>query len=389
MPSYDFNAFDHQMMSRALQLAPRGLYTTHPNPRVGCVIVQNGAIVGEGWHQLAGQGHAEVLALEQAGERAKGATAYVTLEPCAHYGRTPPCANALIKAGIARVVGAMSDPNPRVSGGGYGLLRAAGIKTDNGLLKQQAEALNPGFIKRMRGGLPWVRVKSGISQDARTAMACGESQWITSSPARADVQRLRARSEAVITGVDTVLSDDPALTVRPASWPADDAPWGWPDGFTPIQPLRVILDSQLRTPTSARLLREPGQNVFAHIGSNPEREEALRACGATCISFPGRDGRVDLVPVLQWLAAQEVNEVLIEAGASVAGSFIEAGLVDEWVVYQAPCLLGSEARPALILEGLSGMKDKRTLDLVDSRQIGLDHRFTYRLRSLPTLAKSL
>ncbi len=372
--------FDFRMMSRALQLAARGLYTTHPNPRVGCVIVQGERIVGEGWHQIAGQGHAEVNALRMAGEAARGATVYVTLEPCAHHGRTPPCAEGLVHAGVRRVIGAMQDPNPKVSGGGYGRLRAAGIETVSGLLSQQAEDLNPGFLKRMRNGTPWVRVKSGISQDARTAMASGESQWITSAPARADVQRWRARSEAIITGVETVLADDPALTVRLDAWPQGEAsPWGWPAGFAPMQPLRVVLDTHLRTPVTARILREPGNTVIVHGKTNAEREAALMAVGARLLTLPEDQGRIALRPLLEWLAQQEVNEVLVEAGPTVAGNFISAGLADEWVVYQAPCLLGSEARPALQLPGMSTMAQKVSLHLMDVRQIGPDLRMIYRL----------
>lgn len=379
MPSSIFTDFDHRMMSRALQLAARGLYTTHPNPRVGCVLVQGETIVGEGWHQVAGQGHAEVNALRMAGDKARGATAYVTLEPCAHHGRTPPCAVGLVDAGVARVMAAMQDPNPRVSGGGYGILRAAGIEVSNGLLESQAETLNPGFIKRMCNGVPWVRVKSGVSQDTRTGMASGESQWITSAPARADVQRWRARSEAIITGVDTVLADDPSLTVRLDAWPdAEASPWGWPTGFVPVQPMRVVLDTHLRTPVTARLLREPGKTVIVHAGADAGKVAALTAAGAICLEMATDNGRIALLPLLQWLAQQEVNEVLVEAGATVAGAFIEARLADEWVVYQAPCLLGSDARPALSLPGMTVMADKVALHLTDARMIGPDFRLIYR-----------
>lgn len=375
-----FSPFDYRMMSRALQLAARGLYTTHPNPRVGCVIVQGEQVVGEGWHQVAGQGHAEVNALRAAAEAARGATVYVTLEPCAHHGRTPPCADSLVNAGVGRVIGAMEDPNPKVSGGGYGRLRLAGIPTESGLLAPQAEALNPGFLKRMRKGLPWVRIKSGISQDARTAMASGESQWITSPPARVDVQRWRARSEAIITGVETVLHDNPSLTVRAGQWPLCElSPWGWPSGFEPMQPLRVILDSHLRTPPEARMLQEPGKTLIVYAKSNPEQEAALAKAGAMLLELPDARGRIVLLPLLEWLAQHEVNEVLVEAGAKVAGAFLQAGLADEWVIYQAPCLLGSEARPALQMHGMASMADKLSLHLTDVRQIGPDLRLIYRL----------
>lgn len=380
MQADTFTAFDYRMMSRALQLAARGLYTTHPNPRVGCVIVQGEEIVGEGWHQVAGQGHAEVNALRVAGNAALGATVYVTLEPCAHHGRTPPCADTLVNAGVGRVIGAMQDPNPRVSGGGFGRLRAAGIEVKSGLLEAQAETLNPGFLKRMRNGLPWVRIKSGISQDARTAMASGESQWITSASARVDVQRWRARSEAIITGVETVLADDPSMTVRLDAWPADEVtPWGWPDGFEPMQPLRVVLDTHLRTPPTAKLLCERGDTLIVHCDNHPAREAALVAAGAKLLKMPLENGRIALRPLLEWLAQQEINEVLVEAGAIVAGAFLQSGLADEWVVYQAPCLLGSEARPALQMMGMSSMADKLSLQLMDVRQIGPDLRLIYRV----------
>lgn len=380
MQADTFTAFDYRMMSRALQLAARGLYTTHPNPRVGCVIVQGEEIVGEGWHQVAGQGHAEVNALRAAGNAALGATVYVTLEPCAHHGRTPPCADTLVNAGVGRVIGAMQDPNPRVSGGGFGRLRAAGIEVKSGLLEAQAETLNPGFLKRMRNGLPWVRIKSGTSQDARTAVASGESQWITSAVARVDVQRWRARSEAIITGVETVLADDPSMTVRLDAWPADEVtPWGWPDGFEPMQPLRVVLDTHLRTPPTAKLLRERGDTLIVHCDNHPAREAALVAAGAKLLKMPLENGRIALRPLLEWLAQQEINEVLVEAGATVAGAFLPSGLADEWVVYQAPCLLGSQARPALQMMGMSSMADKLSLQLMDVRQIGPDLRLIYRI----------
>lgn len=378
-----FTSFDYQMMSRALQLAARGLYTTHPNPRVGCVIVQGDQIVGEGWHQVAGQGHAEVHALQMAGEAARGATVYVTLEPCAHHGRTPPCAEGLVNAGVARVLGALQDPNPKVSGGGYGRLTAAGISVESGLLASQAEALNPGFLKRMRNGLPWVRVKSGLSLDARTAMASGESQWITSAPARVDVQRWRARSEAIITGVETVLLDNPSLTVRTEVWPpSEKSPWGWPQGLVPQQPLRVILDTSLRTPATARVFTEPGNTLVAYCDGDLAREAALLDAGAELLKLPSDHGRVALRPLLEILAQREVNEVLVEAGPTVAGAFFQARLVDEWVVYQADCLLGSAARPALALPGITAMSEKVSLHLMDARPLGPDWRRIYRLAPL-------
>jgi diaminohydroxyphosphoribosylaminopyrimidine deaminase/5-amino-6-(5-phosphoribosylamino)uracil reductase len=375
-----FSTDDSRYMSRALQLAQRGLYTTRPNPRVGCVIVKDDRIVGEGWHQIAGEGHAEVHALAAAGEQARGATLYVTLEPCAHKGRTPPCANALIEAGIVEVVSAMDDPNPEVAGKGHQRLRDAGIRVRSGLLSDQAEALNVGFLKRMRQGMPFVRLKSGISTDARTAMASGESQWITSPASRLDVQRLRARSDAIVTGVDTVIADDPLLTVRVDAWPTEAPPIGWPEGQSVEQPLRVVMDSRLRTPPSARMLREPGETLIVCHEDHQARREALENEGAAVICLPGFDGRVDLHALLGWLAGAEVNEVLVEAGARLQGEFFSSGVADEWVVYQAPVLMGSNARPVLNLPGVETMSDKIPLTLVDTRAVGPDWRFTYRCK---------
>ena len=381
-----FTTADHQYMAEAIQLARRGLYTTHPNPRVGCVLVKAGEVVGRGWHQTAGAGHAEVNALRQAGAAARGATAYVSLEPCSHHGKTPPCAEALIAAGVTRVISAMEDPNPRVSGRGHQLLTAAGIETYSGLLQAQAETLNPGFNKRMRSGLPWVWLKSAMSADGRSAMASGESKWITGPAARADVQRLRARVEAIVTGVETVLADDAALTVRPELWPqsvaGDDAlsGWAWPGDITPLQPLRVILDSRLRTPPAASILQQPGHTLVVCVKPDAAREQALRAAGAEVIALPAGAGvavdRVDLNALLQELARREVNEVLVEAGAALAGAFVEQRLVDQWICYMAPKLMGSAARPVLALD-IPAMSSTRGLHLTDLRQIGQDIRMTY------------
>jgi len=377
-----FTKADHQHMAEAIRLAWRGLYTTHPNPRVGCVLVKDGVVVGRGWHQLAGQGHAEVNALRQAGELAEGATAYVSLEPCSHHGKTPPCAETLISARVSRVVSAMEDPNPKVSGRGHQLLQEAGIETAWGLMQAQAEQVNPGFNKRMRSGLPWVVVKSAMSADGRTAMASGESQWISGPAARADVQRLRARSGAIITGVDTILADDASLTVRPPAWPepvtgdTEWSPWHWPVDYTPIQPLRVILDSTLRTPPTAAILKQPGTTLIVCARLDQQKVAALAAAGAEVLQLAGADGRVDLVGLLQALARREINEVLVEAGAEVAGSFSRHNLVDRWVCYLAPKLLGSSARPVLGLE-LDSMSQAHELELLDLRQIGQDIRMTY------------
>lgn len=379
-----FTACDHQHMADAIRLAWRGLYTTHPNPRVGCVIVKDGGVVGQGWHEIAGQGHAEVNALRQAGEAARGATVYVSLEPCSHHGKTPPCAEALIRAGVARVVSAMEDPNPQVSGRGHRLLQAAGIATASGLLDAQARAVNPGFYQRMQTGRPWVFLKSAMSVDGRIALASGESQWISCSQSRTDVQRLRARVEAIVTGVDTILQDDPAFTVRPDLWPAaqsgddDLAGWSWPAGFSPLQPLRVILDSRLRTPATAAILRQPGKTLIACAVADPARAAVLQQAGAEILILPGADGRVDLPALLRELARREVNEVLVETGGQLAGSFVREGLVDEWICYLAPKLLGSAARPVLTLTGIDHMHQAQPLQLTDLRQIGQDIRLTYR-----------
>jgi diaminohydroxyphosphoribosylaminopyrimidine deaminase/5-amino-6-(5-phosphoribosylamino)uracil reductase len=375
-----FSDLDHQYMGRALVLARRGLYTTDPNPRVGCVLVRDGVVVGEGWHVRAGEGHAEVNALRQAGERALGATAYVTLEPCSHHGRTPPCADTLVNAGIARMVCAMVDPNPAVAGRGLERLRSAGVEVHSGLLEAQARALNPGFIKRMEQGRPWVRLKLAMSLDGRTAMATGESQWITGPAARADVQRLRARSSAILTGIDSVLHDDSSLTVR-----ADEL------GLDPVQaeqivqrqPLRVVLDSQLRLPPTAKLLSQPGRTLVVTLAQDETRAAALRAAGAEVVRRDDRE-RIDLAGVIEYLAqAEQCNELLVECGARLAGAFVAAGLVDELVVYMAPKLLGSAARPLLELP-LERMAQQVPLELVELRHLGADLRLTWRVSATDT-----
>lgn len=369
-------------MAEAIRLAWRGLYTTHPNPRVGCVIVKDGVVVGRGWHQVAGQGHAEVNALRAAGDAARGATVYVSLEPCSHHGKTPPCAEALIQAGVARVISAMEDPNPRVSGNGLRRLQSAGIETASGLLEAEARTLNPGFYKRMQSGLPWITLKSAMSVDGRIAMASGESQWITCPDSRADVQRLRARVEAIVTGVDTVIHDNPALNVRPALWPApvlgDDplSGWCWPDEMAPVQPLRVIVDSRLRTPPDAALLRAPGKTLIACLAGHEARARELEEAGAELLQLPERRGQVDLGALIRALAAREVNEVLVESGGRLAGAFVQQGLVDQWICYMAPKLMGSTAQPVLTLP-MDTMQQAHSLQLTDLRQIGQDIRMTY------------
>lgn len=360
---------DRQLMVRAIQLAERGLYTTGINPRVGCVLARDGVIVGEGWHVRAGEGHAEVNALHQAGEQARGATAYVTLEPCSHFGKTPPCADALVDAGVSRVVVAMQDPNPQVAGQGLQRLRDAGIEVLSGVLEGEAQQLNPGFIKRMQQGLPWVRLKLAMSLDGRTAMASGESQWITGPQARADVQRLRARSGAVISGADSVLLDDSALTVRAAELGLDPE---LAQMIAAQQPLRVLIDGRLRVPLAQRLFREPGP-VLVVCYDGRQRQREYQASQAELLAMPGDNGQVHLLQLLTELARRGCNEVLVESGAVLAGAFWRAGLVDELVVYMAPRLLGSNARPLLALP-FDSMAEAMDVQITDMRAVGNDWR---------------
>jgi len=359
-------------MAEALQLAARGLYTTDPNPRVGCVLVRDGEVIGRGWHVRAGEAHAEINALREAGERARGATAYVTLEPCCHHGRTPPCADALVSAGVARVVAAMEDPNPRVAGRGFERLRAAGVDVVTGLLGREALALNPGFVARMSRGTPWVRCKLAMSLDGRTAMASGESRWITGDAARADVQRLRARSSAVMTGIGTVLADDPGLNVR-----LDAAALGCDDPVR--QPLRVVLDTALRMPSTARLLNPPGETLII-VGDKLAVARWPTRPGVEIARVREAGNRLDPDSVLRLLAARGVNEVLVEAGPTLAGALLRAGLIDELVIYMAPHLMGDAARGLFSLPGLEKMRDRVELDVVDARMVGNDFRITARMR---------
>lgn len=373
-------AADHAFMSRALQLAAQGLYTTDPNPRVGCVIVRGEEIVGAGFHARAGEPHAEVNALRMAGERAGGATVYITLEPCSHHGRTGPCADALISAGPARVVVAMQDPNQQVRGNGMAKLRAAGIAVDVGVLEAEAGALNPGFIARMTRGMPFVRLKLAMSLDGRTAMADGASQWITGAEAREDVQRLRARSGAVLTGIGTLLADNPALTVRPDDWRHGIYAHEWVR-----QPLRVLLDRELRAAPEAALFAAGGETLVVagdRVLASPaggRRAELLRAQGVEVIGLPVVGAGIALAALMTELGLREVNELLVEAGATLAGAFVAAGLVDELVVYAAPVLLGSQARPLLALP-IAGMAEKIPLILKDVRMLGGDIRMTALVR---------
>ncbi len=353
-------------MAQALRLAERGLYTTAPNPRVGCVLVRNDELVGEGWHQRAGEPHAEVHALCAAQTAARGATAYVTLEPCSHHGRTPPCADALIAAGVARVVVAMEDPNPQVAGEGMARLRAAGIVVDHGLMQPAARELNAGFWTRMTSGLPWMRCKIAASLDGRTALANGASQWITGAAARQDVQHWRARSCAVLTGIGTVLADDPRLDVREVE--------------TPRQPLRVIFDSRLQLPLSARVLQS-NQNVLVYTALQDARKiGTLEAAGAGVTVLPNSNGQVDLVAALRHLAANGCNEVLVEAGSTLNGALLRAGLIDEMLLYFAPQLLGDSARGMLQLGELTALAQRVELEWKDVRQVGKDMRVIARIR---------
>jgi len=365
-------------MARALELARRGLYTTHPNPRVGCVLVKDGRLVGEGYHARAGEPHAEVHALNAAGDAARGATAYVTLEPCSHHGRTGPCAVALIEAGVARVVVAMEDPNPAVAGRGIAMLREAGIEVTVGIAEDEARALNAGFVRRMDHGRPFVRLKMAMSLDGRTAMQSGESQWITGPEARRQVQRLRARASAVLTGVESVIFDNSRLTVRADQLGLDDA-----ESIATRQPLRVIVDSRLRLPEAAACLTEPGRTLVVAVeGVEEERIERLTRAGAEVLTLPaGDDGRVDLDAVLRHLAeVEQANEVLLETGATLAGAMLDAGLVDEMQLFVAPTLLGGDARPLFQLAGIETMAHQRGLEILDIRAVGQDWRITARPR---------
>ena len=353
-------------MARALKLAARGRYSARPNPMVGCVLVRDGAVLAEGFHARTGEAHAEIVALEAAGD-ARGATAYVTLEPCAHHGRTGPCVEALIAAGVHRVVAAMTDPNPAVSGSGLIRLAEAGVATATGLFEPEAQALNRGFVKRMVSGRPFVRVKIASGLDGATAMTSGESQWITGPEARADVQRLRAAAGAILTGIGTVLADDPRLDVRDQTLPIPD------------QPLRVVLDSDLRTPGRAEFLKPPGSARIYYCGDNVRGD--LEDAGATLVPVAERQGRVDLGAVLDDLGRFEINDVLVEAGAVLAGAFAAAGLVDEYVIYQAPVLLGSETRPMLTTPAWQRLSQGTALDITDRRILGGDMRITAQPRS--------
>ncbi|HEY8354690.1 MAG TPA: bifunctional diaminohydroxyphosphoribosylaminopyrimidine deaminase/5-amino-6-(5-phosphoribosylamino)uracil reductase RibD [Methylophilaceae bacterium] len=362
------NEHDYRYMEEALRLAEAGMYTSMPNPRVGCVIVRDGIIVGRGAHLRAGEPHAEVHALREAGDRAKGADVYVTLEPCSHHGRTPPCADALIAAGVRRVFAAMQDPNAKVAGSGIANLQRHGIEVQCGLFEQEARELNPGFISRMMRGRPFVRSKVAVSLDGRTALGNGVSQWITGEEARADVQHWRARSCAILTGVGTVLQDDPQMNVRR------------PDLLKLSggrQPLRVVVDSRLRISPEARIL-EGGNTLVAYAADSGNKAQALQDAGARLIRLPGGDGHVDLLQLMRHLTAHEINEVLVEAGAVLNGALQQAGLIDEYLFYYAPVLLGSDARGMFDLPPMTEMRQRIGLKMLDVERLGADLRIRAR-----------
>jgi riboflavin biosynthesis protein RibD len=350
-------------MSQALRLAGEGLYTTHPNPRVGCVLVTAEAgVIAEGWHRQTGGPHAEITALTAAGDRARGADCYVTLEPCSHAGRTPPCADALIRAGVRRVIIATGDPNPQVSGKGIERLQGAGITTECGLMQVEARALNPGFEMRMRQGRPWVRSKLAVSLDGKTALADGASKWITGDAARKDVQRLRAQSSAILTGIGTVLSDDPALTVR-------DVDTGG------RQPLRVVIDPELRMPQKSRMLSEPGKTLVFTLAGNEAKKPALPGEGNTVIPLSVADRESMIHPVLEYLARdEEINEVLVEAGSALNGALLQAGVIDELVIYMASHILGHDARGMFNIPVIREMNQRVAFSFKDVRMVGTDCR---------------
>jgi diaminohydroxyphosphoribosylaminopyrimidine deaminase/5-amino-6-(5-phosphoribosylamino)uracil reductase len=360
-----FSAFDEAAMRRALELAQRGLCSTHPNPRVGAVLARDEEIVGEGWHERAGEPHAEPIAIRAAGERARGATAYVTLEPCSHHGRTPPCVDVLLAAGVRRVVYAVGDPNPRVNGAGAKRLREAGLKVQSGLCESEACELNAGFLMRMRHGRPFVRLKTGASLDGRVALANGKSKWITSEEARADVQHWRAQSGAVLTSAATVLADDPRLDVRIE---------------TPRQPMRVVLDRRRALRKTARILAPPGDVlVFAaptathKAGPSDERLGNARVERIRVVR-----SHLDIGTVLARLAELEVNDVLVEAGSRLAGALFAAGLVDEWLLYIAPKILGKDAKPLAMFPRLTRLEAAPEFELLDSKPVGPDLRLRLR-----------
>ncbi|MFA6178196.1 MAG: bifunctional diaminohydroxyphosphoribosylaminopyrimidine deaminase/5-amino-6-(5-phosphoribosylamino)uracil reductase RibD [Candidatus Methylopumilus sp.] len=367
-----FSPADHAFMAQALRLAEQGVYTTTPNPRVGCVIVKDGVVVGEGAHLKAGQPHAEVYALRQAGEQARGGIAYITLEPCSHHGRTPPCAEALVQAGVKRVVAAMEDPNPKVAGRGLARLAAHGVEVASGLMQTQALELNAGFVSRMTRGMPFVRTKIAASLDGRTALLNGDSKWITGDAARQDVHHWRARSCAILTGVGTVLADDPRMNVRDLAYLKSS--YG-------RQPLRIVVDSSLRISPDAKILH--GGNALIVYSSNPYNKlGVLRQTGASLLEMPNDQGNVCLKSLLEVLAAREINEVMVEAGQGINGALLQHNLIDEFLFYYAPVLMGSAAKGMFEIPSLTDMQLRSQLQITELRQIGND----IRLRAKPVIA---
>lgn len=361
---------DIQYMQRCLALAEKGRYTARPNPVVGALLVKEGQVLAEGWHEKAGEDHAEIMTLRSAGAEAKGATLYVSLEPCSFTGRTGPCADAVIEAGIVRLVFGMTDPNPAVNGKGLEKIKAAGIEVEGPVLEEQALALNTGFVKSMYSGLPYVRCKLGMSLDGRTAMASGESKWITGPEAREEVQQLRARSGAIVTGIETVLQDDPSLDAR-VDFPIE-------------QPLRVIVDSRLRVHSSLKMLSLPGEVIVATAVTSAEllenKRKEIDSDNVTLLSMPNEEGKVDLRALLQFLADErECRDVLLESGAELAGAMLSGRLVDEVITYIAPKFMGTDARPLLNLQGLERLEDSPQLEILDVAMVGKD----CRMRSRP------
>ena len=359
-----FTAADREFMRQALELGERGLYTTTPNPRVGCVIVKDGAVVASGWHEKAGLPHAEALALKAAGERASGATLYLNLEPCSHHGRTPPCADAIVASGIKRVVAAMQDPNPKVAGAGFAKLRAAGIEVEHGLMEDEARELNIGFVARMTRGRPWVRIKIAASLDGRTALANGKSQWITGEVARADGHRWRARACAILTGHGTVRDDDPQLNVRGVD--------------TPRQPLKIVVDSRFETSPTARLLKD-GKTLVAGAVNEARSIAALKHAGADTVIIPNDRGKVELFKLMEELARRELNEIHVEGGTRLNGSLLQAGVVDELLLYLAPRIIGDSGRGMFDLPELSNLSQAKGLKIRELERVGEDIRIVARL----------
>jgi len=359
-----FTAADHGFMEQALELAGRGLNTTTPNPRVGCVVVRDGTVVGTGWHEKAGMPHAEVLALKAAGARSRGATLYVNLEPCSHHGRTPPCVDAIVEADVKRVVAAIQDPNPKIAGAGFAKLRAAGIAVEQGLMEEEARELNIGFFARMTRGRPWMRMKVAASLDGRTALANGKSQWITGEAARQDGHRWRARACAVLTGFGTVRDDDPQLNVRGVD--------------TPRQPLKIVVDSKFETSPSARLLKE-GKTLVVGAVNDAKRIASLKNAGAEIVIIPNDGGKVELFKLMEELARRELNEIHVEAGTKLNGSLLQAGVVDELLVYLAPSVIGDSGRGMFHLPEITELSQASALKIREAERIGTDLRILARI----------